>query len=45
MVILSVVIAGGRGAMTDPEPFVVQFELSGSGVKDGASFLLRVEPS
>ncbi len=45
VVLLPVVIGGVRGAMADPEPFVVQFELSGSGVQDGASFLLRVEPS
>ena len=45
VLVLSVVFGAGRGVMADPEPFLVQFELGGRGVQDGARFLLRVEPT
>lgn len=41
----AVVLVAGRGTMADDTAYVVQFELSGTGVKDGSTFLLRVEPS
>ena len=44
LLLSTAVLGGSRGAMAD-EAFVVQFELSGTGVKDGATFLLRVHPS